>query len=159
MRRCSESGQATVEAAVVLPAFFIMLGLFIQPMILMYSKSAMSAAASEGCRLVATNTSSPAAVKSYVRRRLGGIPQADVFHVGGSSWKISYEGPNEKGAVFVEIENRARPLPLFGVVAGLGNSIDKDGNVVQRVKVRSSCLPAWACKNGKSADEWIEEWA
>lgn len=142
----------------VLPAFFVMLGLFMQPMILMYNKSVMSAAASETCRLVATSTSSPAAVKSYVKRRLGGIPKADVFHVGGSTWKIGYKEPDEKGTVSVEIENRARPLPLFGVVAGLGNSIDGDGNVIQRVKVESSCLPTWACKDGKSADEWIEEW-
>lgn len=159
MRSCSESGQATVEAAVMLPVLFVIFGLFMQPAILLYNKSVMTAAAAEGCRLVATNTASKAAVKAYVKRRLGGIPNASVFHIGGKgSWKVSYSEPNAKGKVAVKIVNKSRPLPLFGVVAGLGNTIDKKGRVKQTVKVKSSSLPAWACKTGKSPAEWIGEW-
>lgn len=158
MRSCSESGQATVEAAFLLPVLFVVFGLFLQPTILLYNRSVMSAAASESCRLVATNTMSDAAVKAYVVRRLGGVPHLGIFHVGGDkTWDISWEGPDEKGEVSVSIANRAQPLPLFGVVAGLGNNINENGEVEQRVEAKSSCVPKWAAKAG-SADEWMAKW-
>lgn len=158
MRLSSESGQATVEAAVMLPVLFTVFGLFLQPTILLYDRAVMSAAASETCRLVATNTADAAVVKAYAKRRLGAVPNADIFHVGGKKgWKVTFSGPNEKGKVSVKIVNKAQPLPLFGVVAGLGGSITKKGYVKQTVKQESSCVPVWAIKAGTPKD-WIGEW-
>ena len=54
MRRTCESGQATVEAAFLLPVLFVGLLLLMQPGILLYDRLVMQAAASEGCRLLAT---------------------------------------------------------------------------------------------------------
>lgn len=56
MRSCSESGQSTVEAAVLLPVLFVVFGLLLQPAILLYNRCIMNAAAAEGCRLVATGS-------------------------------------------------------------------------------------------------------
>ena len=56
MRRTCESGQATVEAAFLLPVLFVGLLLLMQPGILLYDRLVMQAAASEGCRLLATKT-------------------------------------------------------------------------------------------------------
>lgn len=56
MRRTCESGQATVEAAFLLPVLFVWLLLLMQPGILLYDRLVMQAAASEGCRLLATKT-------------------------------------------------------------------------------------------------------
>ena len=49
MRRTCESGQATVEAAFLLPVLFVGLLLLMQPGILLYDRLVMQAAASEGC--------------------------------------------------------------------------------------------------------------
>lgn len=158
MRFCSESGQGTIEAAVMLPVLFVVFGLFIQPTILLYDKAVMSAAASEGCRLVATSTASETAVRGYVRRRLGAVPKLNVFHVGGDEgWKVSWTGPNKRGKVTVTIVNKAQPLPLFGVVAGLGNSITKKGYVKQTVKASASSRPVWSYENGEP-EGWIGAW-
>lgn len=142
----------------LLPVLFLVLGLLLQPAILFYDRSVMSAAASEGCRLVATGTARGDATKGYIVRRLAGIPELEVFHLGGArGWEVSWEGPDGSGETTVRIVNRVRPLPLFGVVAGLGNSVDDDGNVVQRAEARSSSVPAWAGAAG-SADQWIGGW-
>ena len=47
MRRTCESGQATVEAAFLLPVLFVGLLLLMQPGILLYDRLVMQAAASE----------------------------------------------------------------------------------------------------------------
>lgn len=161
MRSCTdgESGQATVEAAVLLPVLFLVLGIFLQPAVLLYDKAVMHAAAAEGCRLVATATSRDVAVEEYVRRKLGAVPALDAFHVGGRrSWQVSWAGPDETGEVSVEVEGRARPLPLLGVAAGLAGSMADDGTVRLRVEEHGSSRPAWAQAAG-APEDWIGGWA
>lgn len=158
MRSFSERGQASVEAAVLLPVLFLVLGVFVQPAVLLYDKAVMRSAAAEGCRLIATNTASGTAVEAYLLRRLGGVPNLDAFHCGGErGWDLAWGGPDEAGEVSVRIVGRARPLPLFGVAAGLSGAIGADGNVELRVEERSSCRPAWAQQAG-SPESWIGRW-
>ena len=54
--RAQESGQATVEAAFLIPVLLVALLLLMQPGILLYDRLVMNAAASEACRLLATKT-------------------------------------------------------------------------------------------------------
>lgn len=157
MRSSSERGQATVEAAFLLPVLLAVLGALLQPSILLYDRCAMQAAAAETCRVVATGTAGDTAVRAFALRRLGAIPDIAAFHEDGrDSWEVSWEGTGS-GEATVRIVNRARPLPLFGVLAGLRGRVDADGAIVQEVEARSSPVPQWARGSG-SPDEWIGAW-
>ncbi|MFR1637837.1 MAG: TadE family protein [Eggerthellaceae bacterium] len=68
MRRTCESGRATVEAAFLLPVLFVGLLLLMQPGILLYDRLVMQAAASEGCRLLATKTAAAGDMPRVARR-------------------------------------------------------------------------------------------
>lgn len=52
----SESGQATLEAAFLLPVLLVVFGVFLQPMLLLYDRCVMQTAAAETCRMLATST-------------------------------------------------------------------------------------------------------
>ena len=70
-----DEGQATVEAAVLIPALFTALLLLLQPGILLYDRMVMQGAAAEGCRLLATKTAAlgdmDGSCEAFVRHRLG----------------------------------------------------------------------------------------
>ena len=89
--RAQESGQATVEAAFLIPVLLVALLLLMQPGILLYDRLVMNAAASEACRLLATKTDAAGdmaeSCEAFVRRRLGAVPPVSCFHVheGGCS--------------------------------------------------------------------------
>lgn len=157
MRFFSERGQSTVEAAFLLPVFFTVLGLLLQPSLLLYNRCIMNEAASEGCRLIATNTNDDATTRAYILRRLAAIPDVAVFH-DGDDWDISWSGGELGQSVTVTIVNRARPLPLFGVLAGLASAKSKDGQLEQRVEVSSSLAPDWASGLGSKPSDWIRKW-
>ncbi len=157
MSSCFERGQATVEAAVLLPALFLTLGLLLQPSILLFNRCLMNNAAAETCRVAATATSTENTLEDYLLRRLEGIPKIDIFHVGGKSWNVSISRESGHGDAKVEIENEVEPLPLFGVTAGLFSQINGEGNIVQRVSIQESCVPEWARGSG-APSEWIENW-
>ncbi|MEG0759497.1 MAG: pilus assembly protein, partial [Raoultibacter sp.] len=123
-------GQATLEAAYLIPVIFLMLLLLIQPCILLYDLMVMEAAASEGCRLLATRTetlgSSQDACEAYVKRKLGSIPPQDQFHIhsSGCTWEIELSGDETSDYVEVTIKNKAKLLPLFdagGILLGIAD--------------------------------------
>ena len=126
MRRMRESGQATVEAAFLLPVLFVGLLLLMQPGMLLYDRLVMQAAASEGCRLLATRTAAAGdmaeSCEAFIRHRLGAVPPVSCFHVheGACSWDIQLEGDERSDVVRVTIVNEVRPLPLLdaGVLSG-----------------------------------------
>lgn len=156
MRFSSESGQSTVEAAFLLPALFMLLGIFIQPTLLLYNQCIMNAAAAEGCRLVATNTNSDASTRAFIERRLSGIPSLAAFHV-GATWEIDWANDDGTGA-YVSIVNHAQPLPLFGITAGLAGKLGTDGHIEQRAEARSSSIPSWTLEQGYAPSAWIGPW-
>lgn len=55
-KREGTKGQATIEAAALIPVLFILLLLLLQPSILLFDRIVMKNAAAEGCRLLATKT-------------------------------------------------------------------------------------------------------
>ena len=71
-------GQATVEAALLIPALLISLLLLIQPGILLYTRMVMEGAAAEGCRVLATASSleeNTETVEGFIKRRLASVPK------------------------------------------------------------------------------------
>lgn len=156
MRCCSESGQATVEAALALPVLCAVLGLMLQPAILLYDKAVMMQVASDSCRVLATQASSDSSIKSYVLHGLGRIPSAGVFHAGGSEgWDVTL---SKSGAsVQVDIAHRVDPLPLFGMTAGLVADASSGRQVEQKVQAHSAVVPTWAGSAG-SPEGWVRAW-
>lgn len=154
---CSEqSGQASVEAALLLPVLMLCIALLTQPMCLLYTRAVMQSAAAQGCRLLATAQSGAAQdgeLEQYVRRRLEAVPQADIFHAG--DWRIELSGDSSEGQVGVCITGSVRPLPLVGVVAAMLGPLDASGNVELKVEVSRPARPSWV-EGGYHA--WLATW-
>ena len=102
MRRTCESGQATVEAAFLLPVLFVGLLLLMQPGILLYDRLVMQAAASEGCRLLATKTAAAGdmaeSCEAFVRHRLGAIPSRLLLPRARRRVQLGYPGSKATSA-------------------------------------------------------------
>ena len=145
-------GQATVEAAFLLPAVLLTMGLLLEPACLLYTRMAMRHAAAETARLLVTS-SSEADVRTFCLRRLDAVPEIGLFHVGGSDdWEIGLS--NDRGTVTVTICGHAKPLPLLGLVAGSVLGRDEWG-VVLRVEHSAELRPGWL---GGDERAWSEIW-
>lgn len=153
-----ELAQATVEAAVLLPVFLILLLLMLQPVCLLYTRSIMESTAAETARLMTTMGSGDEdACRSFALRRLAAIPDLEIFHVGGPlAWDIELEGvPDADGGVRVSIEGNVHPLPILGAFAGAVGEVDARGDVRLRAAVSYAARPEWL--EGDYAS-WIAAW-
>ena len=168
MRRLrDDSGQATVEAAFVIPVLFVLMLLLMQPGIILYDRLVMGNAAAEACRLLATSTDdygvASASCEAFVRHRLAAVPQHDCFHVhaGGCSWRIELEGNESSGVVSVRIGNELKPLPLFDMASRLLGMTNASGNLEIEEKVSLPAQPAWASstEHGLAPKEWVGSWS
>lgn len=148
------SGQASVEAALLLPTVLLVLAVLLQPACLLYTRFVMTAAAAEAVRVQATAVSDTD-VDAFVRRRLAAVPEVFCFHVGGAGdWQVSVSGPDDKGVVSVEVVGHARPLPLIGSVTAALSETDGTG-VVLRVSVDRATRTSW--EEG-SYEDWVGIW-
>ena len=150
-----EDGQATVEAAVLLPTVMVVLALLLQPAMLLYTHAVMSGAAAEGARLATTATQDEvdSLVGAYVRRRLRAVPDVACFHEGGpDAWDVDVE--QSEGRVCVAIGGHASPLPLVGVTAGLVGQMDEEGVLLSAMAERRM-RAEWV---GGDYDDWIATW-
>ncbi|WP_080802069.1 TadE/TadG family type IV pilus assembly protein [Arabiibacter massiliensis] len=158
-------GQATVEAAFLIPVLLVGLLLLVQPGILLYDRMVMNAAAAEACRLLATKTDAAgdmaASCEAFVRHRLGSVPPVACFHVheGRCSWEVRLEGDEGSGTVRASISNEARPLPLIGAAAGLLGIVDAGGNFRIEVEAEQEVQPGWtASAPGGGPAGWVGAW-
>ena len=164
--RAQESGQATVEAAFLIPVLLVALLLLVQPGILLYDRLVMNAAASEACRLRATKTDAAGdmaeSCEAFVRRRLGAVPPVSCFHVheGGCSWEVRLEGDEGSDEVRVSIVNEARPLPLIGAGGALLGILNERGNFRIEVEARQRTQPEWidSSSAGDDPSGWVGAW-
>lgn len=155
-----DEGQATVEAAFILPVLLLCLGLLLQPACLLYTRAVMQAAAAEGCEVMAVRPASVGtsdlANRAYVLRRLKAVPEVPLFHQGGSQgWHIEMEGGGASGTARVRIETTARPLPLLGLLPALLGQLDGEGNVRLSVEVEVATRPEWV---EGSYESWSSAW-
>jgi hypothetical protein len=160
-----DTGQATVEAAFLIPLLLLVLLLLIQPAILLYTRLVMQSAAAETCRIVATESlmeKNADAVEGYAKRRLAAIPQQDNFHVHEPtcSWTINYTGDETTNEVSVEITNEIKPLPLFDFGLKALGVLNDAGNYSLSVTQRLTTKNTWVQENprGTNPNQWIEQW-
>lgn len=159
-------GQATVEAAVLLPVLFIGLLLLVQPGILLYDRMVMQQAAAEGCRLLATKTSAAgdmqASCEAYLRHRLSAVPPVGCFHVhdGGCTWKIVFDGDESSQVVRVTVGTQVRPLPLLDAAGALLGIVNDAGNFYLEVSAEMQVQPDWLASSEAGSDPagWIGAW-
>lgn len=162
----NNSGQATVEAAFLIPVLCCVLLLLLQPSIYLYDRMVMQAAASDACRLLATKTSAAGdmtdAARAFVQHRLGAVPQTSIFHVheGACSWDIQLEGDESWGGVSVTITNELRPLPLIDAAGALLGFTNASGNLHIEVSCSQATQPSWVQNSplGMSPGAWIGAW-
>lgn len=148
------SGQASVEAAFMLPVLFFLMLLLMQPIIILYTKTMMASAAQETCRVVSTDfDASFDDCRQFAKRRLRAIPSLSLFHVGGDdSWDIQITRSKNKSVV--EISSHAKALPLVGMSAWGVAGMDDEG-IILKVKAAQSTQPSWV-KGGYR--DWQKIW-
>ena len=151
----STSGQATIEAAVLLPTLMLVIALLVQPVCIIYTRAAMRSAAAEAARAIATDYDGDLSdCRSYVLRRLEAVPDVPLFHSGGASdWSISLSRGGR--GVNVEVVGHVRPLPLLGVALAAFSESDGKGMVL-RESLREEVRPSWI--RGTYGD-WQRLWA
>lgn len=163
-RLCEQGGQATVEAAFLLPVLLGCVLLMLQPGILLYDRMVMQGAAAAGCRVLATQPSGDpdGLCRDYVLRRLGAVPPVACFHVhdGECSWDVELVGGESSDTVRVVVRNKVEPLPLIGFSAGLLGMTDESGALAVEVSASQSVQPAWArsTEAGTDPSSWVGAW-
>lgn len=160
------SGQASVEAAFLIPVIFLGLLLLLQPGILLYDRVVMQAAAVDGCRMLVTCSDAQGlpdpVLKERVIRHLGAIPSQDCFHChsGGCSWKVSLQGQENASEVKVVIAQQVKPLPLLDVSCSLIGLLNDQGNFDLSVEQRMPTQPEWVAGSeyGSDPGAWVGQW-
>lgn len=155
-----ERGQATVEAALLLPTLMLCLALLVQPACMLYTRAVMQAAALEGCRLAATPPASSAvseqAYRAYIVRRLSAVPNVGIFHEGGEQgWEIHVDAACGVDTASVSIRTTVAPLPFIGALASLVGDGGEAGAVVLFVEATVRARPAWV---EGDYDDWSSIW-
>lgn len=153
-----ERAQATVEAALLLPSFLIVLLLALQPVCLLYTRAVMESAAAETARLMATGSAEGEdAYCSFALRRLAAVPDVAIFHAGGPlAWEIGLEpAADADGTARVEISGAVSPLPVLGAFAGAVGPLNGRGDVELRVTAAYAAEPSWL---EGSYETWIASW-
>lgn len=152
-RGAGSSGQASVEAAFLLPTLLVVLGMLLQPACILFTRMIMMQAAAETARLLVTAEGGAETCRSFCLRRLRAVPDAALFHTGGEDdWEIDIVGSDSDAAV--SISGHARPLPLFGLLAGLVLEHDAQGVVISAsysIRLR----PSWL-EGGEN--DWSDVW-
>lgn len=144
----TDAGQATVEAAFLIPVLFVVMLMLIEPGIILYDRMVMDGAAAEACRLLATKCTAGGFdeddYRAVIARHLGAIPQQDLFHIHGGdcTYDVRMTGDESAGTVAVEIDNEIRLLPLFDA-AGALTGIAPDGRYKISVRQQASTKPTW----------------
>ena len=149
-----KKGQASVEAAFLLPVLLVVFGLLLQPVILLYNAAVMNAAAAEACRTAGT-IEKQSSLDAFLKRRLGAIPQLSIFHDG--NWSFEYK-LNSEDLNCITIKHDVTTLPLLGISAGLLSKRKNSHQVEQTVHVQTQIQPPWLSKSEKSVEEWVDSW-
>lgn len=150
--------QATIEAAVLLPTFLLLMLLVLQPVCLLYTRSVMESAAAETARLMVTaEGGDEVSYRDFALRRLTAVPNASIFHAGGwRAWDVELTRAEDTGgAVSVAIEGYVRPLPILGLLVGGFGETNAQGDVRMRVEVAYEGRPTWL---EGSYESWVTQW-
>ncbi|QWT18317.1 pilus assembly protein [Collinsella sp. zg1085] len=155
---CGETAaQASVEAAITIPVFMLCLIILLQPACVFYTRAIMESAAGELARLMITAAyEDDAAYTNFALRRLEAVPNLSIFHEGTKQdWDVSFERGGTAGAVQVNIQGQARPLPLLGSLMFLAGKTHENGLIPIRVSVKYTGRPSWL---EGTYDTWVSVW-
>lgn len=160
--RC-ERGQSTVEAALTIPVLFGLILVLVQPAIVLYDALVMRDAAAEGCRVLITSAGDQDETLAFVRRRLGSVPQQNLFHVHdvqSCSWVVTCTGSESADEVRITIQNDIEPLPLIGYGASFLDLLNDQGYFTFEVSVGMPVQPGWIAQTsaGSSPEAWVGAW-
>ncbi len=146
----SEMGQASIEAAFILPVVLLIIGLTIQPMLYLYTKAMMQEACLEGVRYATTQDKDELLVR-YVRRRLESIPPMEIFHSGGQGeWDI--EVVRSERSIYIAVGSIMKPIPVLGNPSLLVLP-SKEGGLYVEANATCDLSPSW--REG-DYEEWVE---
>lgn len=140
-------GQATVEAAFLVPVLMCVLLLMIEPGIVLYDRIVMNSAVVEGARLLSTQKDGDTKlVEDYIKRRLGAVPSVDIFHVheGQCSYEIVCSGNCNSPSVSVTLKNKIKVLPLLDISLRAFGGISDDGQFEIEVTSMLPTQNTWA---------------
>lgn len=157
-------GQATVEAALIIPIIFILMLLLIQPGIILYDLCIMNSAASETCRVLSTSDDENISkiCEPFIRRRLSGIPQQDNFHVhsDGCSYEFEFNGNQNSELVSVQIKNEVKPLPLIGFLSNIFGILNANNCFEIIATSEQKLKPSWTINSpyGNNPEKWVGGW-
>lgn len=142
------SGQATLEAAFMIPVLLTLILLLVQPAIIFYDLIVMNSASSEACRLASESGSQKNAnIENLIRRRLSAVPQADLFHIheGGCTWQIKISGRGSS-KVEVSISNKLKAVPLIDVALRAFGGATRNGVIEISATSKQVVQPDWVGK-------------
>ena len=152
-----QRGQATVEAAFIIPVAFIVLLALIQPGVILYDKMIMNAASAHMMRIATTlNPDDYQEAIDVGKHYLKAIPDTPIFHDG--EWVISLEGNESEGCTSVEIIHK---IQLFPLVAQAGNALGVvQGDIYEMKSQATLCRQQWLIENnlGLEPSAWIKRW-
>lgn len=158
------NGQATVEAAIMIPVIFLIILILIQPCLVLFDLIIMNSAAIETCRVLSTAASvdKNSLCEQYARRRLSAIPQQENFHYhkDGCSYQFEFVGDQNSSFVSVEITNEIKPLPLINIFVDAFGMLNANKCLAIKSKQELSLKPSWVFKNpdNENVDKWIGKW-
>ena len=151
-------GQASVEAALLLPVLLATCAFLMQPACLLYTRTVMQSAAAEATRVLATATGDAVtedAVRAFVLRRLRAVPDLEIFHEGGAQgWEVELEGGEGQADASVRVTGTVRPLPLLGGITRVLAPAE-GGSLRLEVHVEAHVRPDWL---EGSYDDWVKMW-
>ncbi len=138
----------------LLPVLLLLLGLLVQPVCACYTRTVMRHAAAETARVLATGRDDGVA-RSFALRRLGAVPEAAPFHVGGKSdWSVQLGRSDDGRSVSVRIAGHLRPLPLLGLTTYAFGTRDSVGLLMEE-RLEERVRPEWL---GGDYGRWMQAW-
>lgn len=151
----AQAGQASVEAAVMLPCILFLFAILAQTCVIGYTRAVMVRAASQTVRVAACDfDGSFTDCSEFARRRLKAIPNLAIFHKGASTdWKIDIS--REGKATTVTIKGDFEPLPFFGLFV---QTIVGSGENGAQLTVSASQKTQASWVEG-TYDEWQTMWS
>ncbi len=132
MSSCTERlrddrGQALTEAPVIITVLCVLSLILLQPVVTLYTKMVLGAAAASLCRVVATEAGGRDAASgqrllwTYAEGKIAGLPRGSAFQIPGSL-RVEVSGDAYADKVSVQLSLSQKTLPLLGLLVGAGSN-------------------------------------
>jgi len=123
----SERGQALTEAPIAIVTLCMLALILFQPIVTLYTKMVLGAAAASLCRVVATDGAASSSgggaslserlLQTYAEGKVAGLPRGSAFQIPGSL-RVETTGDAHAAKVSVRLSLDQKALPLLGLLIG-----------------------------------------